>query len=76
MYVDQKSKKIGLSLLNTIINGQSDVVPLEMGQIIEDAAVVRIDKSIGLLLQLNDNLKGYVHVCVFLEVANPNFQSV
>lgn len=70
MYVDHKSKKIGLSLLNTIINYRVDVAQPEMGQIIEDAVIIRIDKGIGLLLQLNNTWKGYVHVCVIINLFN------
>ncbi|EDV20036.1 uncharacterized protein TRIADDRAFT_61471 [Trichoplax adhaerens] len=62
IYVDRKSKKIALSLLNITVNGQMDISQVEIGQIIEDAVVLRVDKGVGLLLQLGDNLKGYVHI--------------
>ena len=33
-----------------------------IGDIIEEADVLRLDQSKGLLLQLNDELSGYAHV--------------
>lgn len=35
-----------------------------IGDIIEKASVTRVDQNKGLLLQLSDDLSGYVHVSI------------
>ena len=48
------------------MNGESfRFSSFDIGDIVEEANVIRLDKNRGLLLQLNEQISGYAHVCYF-----------
>lgn len=52
LYVDPVSKRIGLTLLPSLLSFQPPVGLPSLGAIFEEAVVLRVDKNVGLLLQL------------------------
>lgn len=62
-YIDPSNKTVGLSNLKHLIN--SEVVNfsgLNVGDIIEDSEIVRIDEKNGVALKLKDRWPAYAHV--------------
>ena len=65
IYICPSTKTVGLSNLEHLVNGESfKFCNFSIGDICEEANIVRVDQSKGLLLQLNDQLFGYAHVSI------------
>lgn len=60
------TKTVGLSLQeNVISNEAASFGHWSVGDIIDDAAVIRVDQGLGLLLRLSDGILGFTHVSLF-----------
>ncbi|XP_028390902.1 protein RRP5 homolog isoform X2 [Dendronephthya gigantea] len=63
MYICPATKTVGLSNLEHLVNGEPFIFSsFVVGDIVEDTNVLRLDKSRGLLLQLNEHISGYAHI--------------
>lgn len=62
------TKTVGLSLQeNVVVNKAMSFHCWSIGDVIDDAAVVRVDQGLGLLLRLSDGILGFTHVSLFSE---------
>lgn len=60
------TKTVGLSLQeNVISNEAASFGHWSVGDIVDDAAVIRVDQGLGLLLRLSDGILGFTHVSLF-----------
>lgn len=62
-YIDASTKLIGLSAKQEIVDLNSDVTADDSIGVIEDCTVIRGDASFGLLVELQNNKRGFAHVC-------------
>ena len=63
------TKTVGLSLQeNVVLNKATSFHHWSIGDVIDDAAVVRVDQGLGLLLRLSDGIRGFTHVSLFCHV--------
>ena len=63
LWVDNASKKIGLTLQQEIVSGTGFTFDkLQIGDIFYDAEVLTVDQSVALLLALGDNAYGYAPI--------------
>ena len=65
MYINANTKTVGLSLQeNVVVNTATSFGDWSIGDVIEDAAVTRVDQGMGLLTRLSDNSLGFTHVSI------------
>ena len=65
--MNANTKTVGLSLQeNVISNEAASFGHWSVGDVIDDAAVFRVDQALGLLLRLSDGILGFTHVSLFL----------
>ena len=63
LYINANTKTVGLSLQeNVLLNKATSFGNWSIGDIIEDAGVMRVDQGMGLLMKLSDNSLGFAHV--------------
>lgn len=63
LYINANTKTVGLSLQeNVVLNKATSFGNWSIGDIIEDAVVIRVDQGMGLLMRLSDNSLGFAHV--------------
>ena len=63
LYINANTKTVGLSLQeNVVLNKATSFGNWSIGDIIEDAVVMRVDQGMGLLMRLSDNSLGFAHV--------------
>ena len=63
LYINVNTKTVGLSLQeNVVLNKATSFGNWSIGDIIEDAVVMRVDQGMGLLMRLSDNSLGFAHV--------------
>ncbi|KAH9270947.1 hypothetical protein BASA83_006903 [Batrachochytrium salamandrivorans] len=63
LYVDLARKKIGLTLSSTLVAlNAPDFSGFEIGSIAKNVSVLRVDPSVGLLVQYPGGRIGYVHI--------------
>ncbi|XP_062503604.1 protein RRP5 homolog isoform X2 [Corticium candelabrum] len=63
MYINFATKTVGLSLKKSIVENKPETFEeLSVGDIVEEAVVLRISSDVGLLMQLNEFHKGFVHI--------------
>ena len=63
VYINSSTKKVGLSLHKSIVEGKAHEFGLYgIGDIIDGATVTRVDQGLGLLMNLSEDVKGYAHV--------------
>lgn len=68
MYINFATKTVGLSLKKSIVENKPETFEeLSVGDIVEEAVVLRISSDVGLLMQLNEFHKGFVHVSLMLD---------
>lgn len=61
--MNANTKTVGLSLQeNTVLNKAASFDRWSVGDVIDDAAVTRVDQGLGLLLRLSDGNLGFTHV--------------
>jgi len=80
LYVNPTSKEVGLSLLPHLIDMTlPSPVPL-MGQVFENARVLRVDNGLGVMLELpqegSDSCKGYCHISNLSDERLPKLDAV
>ena len=62
------TKTVGLSLQeNVISNEAASFGHWSVGDVVDDAAVIRVDQGLGLLLRLSDGILGFTHVSLFCD---------
>ena len=67
LYVNANTKTVGLSLQQTVVlNKATTFGHLSVGDVVDDAAVVRVDQGLGLILSLSDGILGFTHVSLML----------
>ena len=65
--MNANTKTVGLSLQQTVVlNKATTFGHLSVGDVIDDAAVVRVDQGLGLILSLSDGILGFTHVSLTL----------
>ncbi|KAJ7376225.1 hypothetical protein OS493_036048 [Desmophyllum pertusum] len=63
LYMNANTKTVGLSLQeNTVLNKAASFDRWSVGDVIDDAAVTRVDQGLGLLLRLSDGNLGFTHI--------------
>ncbi|CAH3149742.1 unnamed protein product, partial [Porites evermanni] len=63
LYINANTKTVGLSLQeNVVLNKATSFGNWSIGDIIEDAVVMRVDQGMGLLMRLSDNSLGFAHI--------------
>ena len=63
LYINTNTKTVGLSLQqNALLNKAASFGDWSVGDIIDDAAVTRVDQGLGLLMRLSDGIPGFTHV--------------
>lgn len=64
--MNANTKTAGLSLQeNVISNEAASFSDWSVGDVVDDAAVSRVDQGLGLLLKLSDGILGFTHVSSF-----------
>ena len=64
--MNANTKTVGLSLQkNVISNEAASFSHWSVGDVVDDAAVSRVDQGLGLLLKLSDGIRGFTHVSLF-----------
>jgi len=67
IYINYAKLRIGLSLNKNLIDYEPVSFPnIRIGTIIDNVEIKRIDDAIGTLVEFNDGIQGYVHVCIKL----------
>lgn len=62
------TKTVGLSLQeNVISNEAASFGHWSVGDVVDDAAVTRVDQGLGLLLRLSDGILGFTHVSLLCD---------
>ncbi|KAL9983734.1 hypothetical protein ACROYT_G005955 [Oculina patagonica] len=63
LYMNVNTKTVGLSLQeNVVLNKAASFGHWSVGDVIDDAAVVRVDQGLGLVLRLSDGILGFTHI--------------
>ena len=63
MFIDTNTKTAGVSLQEDIIqNRGTEFGDYAIGDIIDDATVIRVDDRLGLLMELSEGVLGFTHV--------------
>lgn len=67
LFIDTNTKTAGVSLQEDIIeNRATGFGDYAIGDIIDDATVVRVDDGLGLLMKLSESVLGFTHVSTVL----------
>jgi len=57
---------VGLSLQEKVISNEAaSFGHWSVGDVVDDATVIRVDQGLGLLLRLSDDILGFTHVSLF-----------
>ena len=63
LFIDTNTKTAGVSLREDIIHNRgTEFGDYAIGDIIDDATVVRVDDRLGLLMELSEGVLGFTHV--------------
>lgn len=63
LFIDTNTKSAGVSLREDIIqNRGTEFGDYAIGDIIDDATVIRVDDRLGLLMELSEGVLGFTHV--------------
>lgn len=63
LFIDTNTKTAGVSLREDIIqNRGTEFGDYAIGDIIDDATVIRVDERLGLLMELSEGVLGFTHV--------------
>ena len=57
--MDRSNTSIGLTLLPDIVRGVPQVPNMDIGDIVNEATIVRVDGSNALMLDLQNGFRGY-----------------
>ena len=65
------TKTVGLSLQENVISNEAAAFGhWSVGDVVDDAAVIRVDQGLGLLLRLSHGIFGFTHVSWFCIIIN------
>ncbi|GLJ04920.1 hypothetical protein SUGI_0006550 [Cryptomeria japonica] len=76
LYVDPTTKAVGLTLNPHLIQNKAPPMGVKVGEIFEDARVVRVDRGIGLLLELPSKPAATPAYVKIYEVSDDNIQKL
>ena len=63
LYVNANTKTVGLSIQeNIVLNRASVFGTWSIGDVVDRAAVTRVDQGLGLLLTISEGVLGFTHV--------------
>jgi rRNA biogenesis protein RRP5 len=63
IFVDPSTKSVGVSLKKSVVENRAETFEgLSVGDIVENAKVLRVNPELGLVMQLDGTHKGFVHI--------------
>ena len=69
IFVDPATKSVGVSLRKSVVENRAETFEgLSVGDIVETAKVLRVSSELGLVMQLDEKHRGFVHVslCMYI----------